>query len=377
MGKRLKIALNYTYNESWIGGTYYIENLIKALNTLNEDQKPIIYIISESESYKKLKERLIYPHLLHHKPYGDRFIFLRYLNRFLLLLFKSSFLDKLTSVKAIFPYNQDIPFLHASKKIFWIPDFQEHYLPFFFSDEEITFRKSKQSLISTSNGHLILSSNNAFLNFKEIYPNHKVATHVLPFAVDLPSISNVNFKAVKKEYNLIDEYYVCANQFWVHKDHKTLIKAIYQLKQKGIVKVVYLTGKTEDYRFPKYFQEIKNLIKEYHLEKQIIILGFLDRAIQLSIIKNAKAIIQPSLFEGWSTVIEDAKALNQFIIASDIAIHKEQLESYPNFVLFEKQNPKTLTSILEKLNYCSQIVKIDYNKKILEFGSSFLDIIKH
>jgi glycosyltransferase involved in cell wall biosynthesis len=41
--------------------------------------------------------------------------------------------------------------------------------------------------------------------------------------------------------------------------------------------------------------------------------------------KNAQAVIQPSLFEGWSTVVEDAKALNQTLIVSNIAVHKEQL----------------------------------------------------
>jgi hypothetical protein len=34
--------------------------------------------------------------------------------------------------------------------------------------------------------------------------------------------------------------------------------------------------------------------------------------------KNATAIMQPSLFEGWSTVIEDAKSLQVPVIASDL-----------------------------------------------------------
>jgi len=36
-------------------------------------------------------------------------------------------------------------------------------------------------------------------------------------------------------------------------------------------------------------------------------------------------VIQPSLFEGWSTVIEDARALGRPVIASDIPVHREQL----------------------------------------------------
>ena len=41
--------------------------------------------------------------------------------------------------------------------------------------------------------------------------------------------------------------------------------------------------------------------------------------------KNAKAIIQPSLFEGWSTVIEDARSLQVPVIATDLTVNIEQL----------------------------------------------------
>jgi hypothetical protein len=40
---------------------------------------------------------------------------------------------------------------------------------------------------------------------------------------------------------------------------------------------------------------------------------------------HALAIIQPSLFEGWSTVVEDVKAMNQHIIVSDLNVHRDQL----------------------------------------------------
>ncbi|MEO8352985.1 MAG: glycosyltransferase, partial [Chthoniobacteraceae bacterium] len=38
----------------------------------------------------------------------------------------------------------------------------------------------------------------------------------------------------------------------------------------------------------------------------------------------AIAIIQPSLFEGWSTVVEDARALGRPCLLSDLGVHREQ-----------------------------------------------------
>ena len=45
------------------------------------------------------------------------------------------------------------------------------------------------------------------------------------------------------------------------------------------------------------------------IKKYISILGFISRQDQLSLMRDAIAVIQPSLFEGWSTVVEDCKAI--------------------------------------------------------------------
>lgn len=377
MGKRVKIALNYTYNENWIGGTYYIENLIAALNNLKDDDKPLIYIISTNENYSRLKKSLFYPYLKAHKQYDDRFILWRALNKICAKFLKSEILKKNLNVDAIFPFAQPVSFLTTIKRLYWIPDFQEYYLPHFFSEEEISIRKESQNIIVKNGKSLILSSKNSSEHFNEIYPLSNVKTYVLPFAVTLSDYSDINFNKIKTDFNLVDEYFVCSNQFWIHKDHKTLIEAVYLLKQKGIKKTVYLTGKTEDYRFPGYFKEITDLIDSYQLADQVILLGFIDRKIQLSIVEHSVAIIQPSLFEGWSTVIEDAKALSKYIIASDINIHKEQLKIYSS-LLFKKGNPADLA---EKIKLChdnklTNQITYNYRKDITQFGETFMKIIK-
>lgn len=378
MVKRLKIALNYSYNEAWIGGTYYIENLIWALNSLPENQKPKILILSSLENYKKLQERVNYPYLSHHKTFDDRVIVWRIIHKFFQRFFNSTWFEKKIKVDGVFPYVHPVLFLKPKKKIYWIPDFQEHYLPDFFSKDEVLTRKNNQQTIANSEDYLILSSKDAFRHFQEIYPHFRVKPYVLPFAVSLPSLENMDFNSIKSEFQIVDDYFMCANQFWIHKDHTTLIEAVYQLKKEGVEIVVYLTGKTEDYRFPGYYQKLLSLIKDYELEKEIIPLGFLDRQVQLTILKNAIAVIQPSLFEGWSTVIEDAKALNKFIIASNISIHQEQLLNYPS-LLFEEKNPNKLAECIKL--FMSQSTgtdfKLDYKVNIQKFGNSFLSILNN
>ena len=72
--------------------------------------------------------------------------------------------------------------------------------------------------------------------------------------------------------------------------------------------------------YEKTILEFKN-----ELNKKVEFLGLLPRMEQLSLILYSEAVIQPSKFEGWSTVIEDAKSLNKLVLASNLSVNIEQL----------------------------------------------------
>jgi hypothetical protein len=60
--------------------------------------------------------------------------------------------------------------------------------------------------------------------------------------------------------------------------------------------------------------------------------------------RRSLAVIQPSLFEGWSTVVEDARVLGKPTILSDISVHLEQ--NPPNSLFFEQHSPQHLAKLL-------------------------------
>ena len=59
----------------------------------------------------------------------------------------------------------------------------------------------------------------------------------------------------------------------------------------------------------------------------IRLLGFVERTEQLCIMKNAAFIVQPSLCEGWGTVLEDAKVLDKAVLLSDCLLYTSYLLS--------------------------------------------------
>jgi hypothetical protein len=90
--------------------------------------------------------------------------------------------------------------------------------------------------------------------------------------------------------------------------------------------------------------------------------------------KNSIAIIQPSLFEGWSTVVEDAKALNQWILLSDIPVHREQIQNNVDF--FEPKNSSMLAALIRRHTDNTYVsLQQDYHQQLTQFGDGFVSML--
>ena len=171
-----------------------------------------------------------------------------------------------------------------------------------------------------------------------------------------------------------DKYFIISNQFWVHKNHKIILETVKAFKNEFKDIIFVFTGKEFDKRNPHYTSELKNYIKENNLTQYFKFLGFIKREEQLLLMKYSIAIVQPSLFEGWSTVVEDAKALNHSIILSDIPIHREQMEH--NCLFFDPLNKKVLKDkLLESINNNLITHKFNIKKEQLQFAENIISIL--
>jgi glycosyltransferase involved in cell wall biosynthesis len=224
---------------------------------------------------------------------------------------------------------------------------------------------------------LVLSSQTALGHFDAAYPNHKVREFVLPFAVTLGALSPLNFDELKAKYGVADAYFVCCNQFWKHKNHALLLKAIAHLANRHTEVQFCFTGNESDRRHPGYFQELRQLARDLGIEARVRFLGFIPRTDQLALMAHALAVVQPSLFEGWSTVVEDVKALNRRLVVSDIPVHREQLTRYPYAQFFDPHDAIALAEALLAVAIGPAPAPSFYNYKIdvLEYGAKFLEML--
>jgi len=379
MADRIRIGMAYTYNENWIAGTYYIENLINALNALDDKDKPNLVIITNRRTdYNTAKNKFNYPYLSFQLGSGESHRVFQFINKISgRLIKKKLFNQKIKGLDAVFPYYKCVQQSLAKNKIYWIADFQEHFVAEFFDQDAIRYRIENQMTIQSSAEKLVLSSEDSLQHFKILYPNHTVRASVMPFAVTHPNYSNLSMSSLLQKHHLPEKYFICPNQFWAHKNQFIVLKAIKILKDKGIDIIVGFTGNTKDFRNPDYFAGLKQFVKKNDIGEQVKFLGFIDRLEQLQLMKHAVAIIQPSLFEGWSTVVEDAKAMNKSLIVSNINVHREQLiNSSARF--FDPLNEKDLAAALEWANDHPSLPVLyeeyDYKENIKAFGKNFLNI---
>ena len=96
---------------------------------------------------------------------------------------------------------------------------------------------------------------------------------------------------------------------------------------------------------------------------------------------NCLCLINPSLFEGWSTTVEEAKSFGTPTILSNIPVHKEQL---PKSIFFNPYRYKELSAVLidiVKKKYLlvrkkgKKVIR-ENNKRNFEHADQFLNAIK-
>jgi glycosyltransferase involved in cell wall biosynthesis len=385
MAKRKKIAILFVFDYDKVTGVViYLLNIIRTMKQLPDEQRPHIVIIYTPNSPIKDVEQIDYPYCtyyLYEHFYKRLNLLKRVVNKVARVLFKQNVFS-ISAFRTPFPNDIDsiYPYFplkgceNIKRKIFWKADFQEKYYPQYFSQSELDAFNNFMKSISSQENVLVLSSNDAWNDFKKFYPENRNPVKLLRFASFLPDITTVRIEDLKRKYQITKPYFLIANQFWPHKNHSLVLKAIEKLK--GRIDCLFVfTGKTTSYRDSNYFPMLETFIEEKGIGQYIKIAGFIDRIEQLQLMNNCIAVIQPSLFEGWSTVIEDAKALDKFVIASNLSVNLEQISV--NSLFFDPADEDELAKHIESvLIEKPEIVRGSYVNNIEQFKKDIANVFE-
>lgn len=357
---------------SWIGGIYYKQNIVFSLLQNPYITKKFRIVVLTNKENRAVFEDL--PGITIICPNCKRW------STFKLISYCIFY-----RAKYLFPRNSDKLKLIGITTVSWIPDFQHNHYPENFSKDNIKTLNTYYSKIADSKSPLVLSSLNCKNDFKKYYSSIKENVYVVPFvsAIDtmIMKLSKDYCNRVLKKFSISNKYICLMNQFWKHKNHIIVFEALRYITYKYPDEVfdIVCTGSMEDYRNMEYINELKNFLSEETIANKVRILGFIDRLEQLALMKNAEFIIQPSLFEGWGTVVEDAKVLDKTILLSDIPIHREQKNE--KCILFDPYNPEELANLIIRELHKEHYDNIEnginsMKKRALEYSMGFEQLLR-
>lgn len=376
--ERLKIGLIFNFNPVWMGGIIYIQNLIRILNWLDDEEMPEVTVFYRPD-LKKYIDALTYPYLnlvewsFPSVIKGNLYSWLKGKNVFI-----DGILNKHNYLDGIFPV-MDLPVRSRNKVkvLSWYADLQHKYYPEFFSKRKRFERNLRIRFMLRNTDGLVLSSEAVANDFRKFFKvRSSLNLHIFHFSSVIDDFSHLNFEKVRSKYNLPEAYFMVSNQFHNHKNHEVLLKSLVRLKQSGASVHIAMTGRFREASFSPYMQKLHAIRNDNNLSGNISLLGLLPRDEQLLLMKHAKAIIQPSLFEGWSTVIEDAISLQVPVIASSLPVNLEQLGK--TGIFFEPHDDRKLAEIMAAFpkRNIDDVFYEPYNERLRNAAKSFVNIFK-
>ena len=369
--------------DQWTGGVNYIRSLLHAIHTLSPDDIDVIAYVGTRSDPDRFE-----------LPPTVRLNRIRVLDR----MSAPWLLDKLSTRSSGRPWIRNLALKrdgvdvhsHATpsqdrslKSIGWIPDFQHIHLPNLFSSRERALRNAAFRNIASYSNLVIVSSDDARRDFVQFAPEFAAKAKVLRFAALPQDPRACSLAELMETYSIDRPYFYVPNQVWSHKNHATLVAAL-RVAVESVPEIsVVCSGSTSDYRDTAFFGGLCAAIERAGIQHNIRFLGLIPYRHVAPLMIHSTAVINPSLFEGWSTTVEEAKALGVPLILSDIAVHREQSPRIANY--FPPKSREHLAALLVNANSAtfperseSEIsCAVDMHRiRISKFASNYLSILR-
>ena len=119
------------------------------------------------------------------------------------------------------------------------------------------------------------------------------------------------------------------------------------------------------------------------LAHNVRLLGSIDYAEVLSLMRGSIAVLNPSFFEGWSSSVEEAKSMGKPVIVSDIPVHREQ--NHPQAHYFNPRDAAALAAMMRAawenwpagVHEQSETIAMEgLKRRTVEFGRRYVEIVR-
>ncbi len=354
----------YLSTEPTGGGTYqYVLSMIKALEVID----PIEFIITVfyfdsrwevdiPKQFQRIrvnksffdKVRIKIYRLLDNTPEGWRYA--------------GHFLNTVKAINnskcdiIICPGQDDIAYQTNKQSIATIHDLMHRYESHFdeYKHGEYERREIHYSAMARYSTIILVDSITSKQQVIESYKVEDNKVFVLPF-VPPYYLTNCNNIDVISKYHLPKKYIFYPAQFWEHKNHISLFKAIEILKNDGLEIALVLVGSKKN-NYLNSIREIKNL----GLVNQVHILGYVPNDDMYSLYKHAVAMTYVSLVGPTNIPPMEALLTGCPLICSNAYAMPEQVGDAA--LLVDPKDPNDIAQKI-KLIWLDESLRVDLIKK--------------
>lgn len=383
----IRVGFIIYFDQNWLGGFNYLKNLFFAIGQLPDQPiKPVVFFGNKADPQmvKSFAELAEIQQLSIFDRFSPAFLFWKFSK----LIFSSDRpIDRIAKRFNIDVFSHSmVSRLKNVATIGWIPDFQHLYLRDNFSANEKDKRDRLFREMALRNDLIVLSSKNAYQDFCKFAPESASKGRILNFVAQpnrkLFTLTKKEEDLVLEKYGITNSFFFLPNQFWKHKNHQVVLDAMALLEHKGCKINLVCSGAQEDYRSNSHVQKLQSFITNKKLNVQI--LGKIPYEDVIVLMRRSQAVINPSKFEGWSSTVEECKAISQPMILSNIPVHREQ--NHPNCIYFEPDDTKELAELLyqalstpdflqkTKIPDTSEIL-LKLEEQTLSFAKNYLAIV--
>lgn len=378
----IRVGILFNHDEGWVGGLNYIKNLIHSVHQSSVAAVRITLFVGKGFSPQLRKSLEVYADIIETPLMTRRHPF-RILWSLTRRIFKSDMILEwgLSRYKVDVFSHSNVFYLQRIPSVNWIPDFQHIHLPAMFSEKERNQRNHFFLTLLRNSDLVIVSSRDSLKDLTKFSPEYASKARVLNF-VPQPKRSLLEYdperdRQVLEKYSLPAKYFYLPNQFWKHKNHSVAFAALKGLKSRGMNLTLVCSGNMSDYRNRSHTDSLVTYSHTHQLD--IRFLGMIDYDDVILLMKNARATLNPSLFEGWSSTVEESKCLGAAMILSDIPVHREQNPSRSYF--FNPSSPTELATLLEELSNTASDptespVDKTWEERTRRFGEQYVAIIE-
>lgn len=177
---------------------------------------------------------------------------------------------------------------------------------------------------------------------KDLYAINDDRIKIIPLPVSDFIFDEFNDVDIENKFGIKENYIFYPAQFWPHKNHIRLLKALKILNDKGLNFSLVLTGSDKG-----NLRYIKQKVKELDLEEKVYFLGFVSTEDIVNLYKKAFALVFPSFFGPDNIPPLEAMALDCPVLCSNADGMKEQLGDCA--IYFDLDDENQIVEQLENL----------------------------